>query len=480
MDKAFDTILEIEVGASLVARNGGGRELYRFECSYCGEEVNLAAAKSLLRSPHFRHRHGNNDTECENYLGEHRDLSWESGSRKSNRENTTLFYHSNNRVFSFGIRFSEKEIKEYEQHSASVEILTASPTRIVESKKINHLNFFGDETNYIPVSIYSERYQIRTTTNRQLRTFKFLKSDDTPTFFKVQGNDDNYKARLVSDSTLFTSVRYFAVLHNRMSYPKLNRNLPSKIHIAKHFKFETMGRKFVGMEVIIESNTREIEDLLHSWGYGLEASETLTLLWPPAKYCDEKHKIVSEKAYVYSSFELQAHGNINVQSASINKLNGGVSAIAVKPNTKIYRRNAEIVIDTDRQENTDIISFSLAMKTAKQLVIPDDKSQYILFDKYGTTTLKHGQHVWLTQSSEIKMYDSSYLTGRWFLPPATSLTGELLLEDILKHNKHEVEFRADDFLHCALSVTVSNYLEECSGKKTINAVARQWILEESL
>ena len=69
MQKAYDTFLQSEVSASLAAK-AGSFEPYRYECAHCGEEVRLAAVGSISMVPHFRHRSGNSDVECELYLGQ--------------------------------------------------------------------------------------------------------------------------------------------------------------------------------------------------------------------------------------------------------------------------------------------------------------------------------------------------------------------------------------------------------------------------
>lgn len=61
-------MLQTEVLAKEAAESGS-TEQYRYECSCCGEEVYIAAAHSTSMVAHFRHRSGNNDVECENYLG---------------------------------------------------------------------------------------------------------------------------------------------------------------------------------------------------------------------------------------------------------------------------------------------------------------------------------------------------------------------------------------------------------------------------
>ena len=85
MRKAYDTFLQSEVYADLAAKNGGS-EPYRYECAYCGEEVRIAAVSSVSMIAHFRHRSGNNDVDCENYLGQYGAISIDSHSRKSRNE----------------------------------------------------------------------------------------------------------------------------------------------------------------------------------------------------------------------------------------------------------------------------------------------------------------------------------------------------------------------------------------------------------
>ena len=54
MHKAYDTILQSEVSADLVAQSDELNDPYRFECSCCGEEVILAAPYSNFMVPSFQ------------------------------------------------------------------------------------------------------------------------------------------------------------------------------------------------------------------------------------------------------------------------------------------------------------------------------------------------------------------------------------------------------------------------------------------
>lgn len=68
MIQAFDVLLQIPVTADIAAKNRID-EPFRYECLCCGEEVYIAATNSTKKAPHFRHRRGNSDRECELYLG---------------------------------------------------------------------------------------------------------------------------------------------------------------------------------------------------------------------------------------------------------------------------------------------------------------------------------------------------------------------------------------------------------------------------
>lgn len=68
MQKAFDTLLQTVVPADIASMNKAD-ESFRYECMCCGEEVTLAAKNSYYKVAHFKHKSGNNDKECEHYIG---------------------------------------------------------------------------------------------------------------------------------------------------------------------------------------------------------------------------------------------------------------------------------------------------------------------------------------------------------------------------------------------------------------------------
>ena len=86
MLKAYDTLLETSVSADTAAANSDN-EAFRYECLFCGEEVFLAAQDSAYKATHFRHRSGNNDKECELYLGQYGMLTPSSANRNKRQDN---------------------------------------------------------------------------------------------------------------------------------------------------------------------------------------------------------------------------------------------------------------------------------------------------------------------------------------------------------------------------------------------------------
>lgn len=474
MHKAYDTILQSEVSAVLAARNGGF-EPYRYECACCGEEVYVAAAQSTRMVAHFRHRSGNNDVECENYLGQYGVINIDSRSRRSKRERVEFYFDNRNKNFRLGLRFNSNEIKSYEQRNVDFEIRTMDSEVPLYTLPINSINFAPDVLTLISLTSFSYNYYLSNTLNGIKRKHGFLKSGNTPTFFKVQGNDNDFKAKLVRSDVLFTNVLYFVVF--RIQYPPPQGILQSnEIVLSDRFRFETMGSKFLGMTLSILRKTARIDTLLKSWGYQLENSETLTLLWPPAPIIDDTSLVTLDNAFLFTSFELQAHGNINVHSEDIFKVNHRISRIFVKPKTKVCKKNVEIAIDKVEQANGAYNDLALHMSYSDCFRVPDDSS-YFLFNRSGVIPLKSGQVVFLTPESMIKRYENNYLTNVICPCRQKKWTDGKLLNDILMHYKRMEELDLNLFASLELSDTSSQYINKCKASGAINSFVKQLIIE---
>lgn len=477
MRKAYDTILQSEVSANLVAKSGGF-EPYRYECACCGEEVYIAAAHSTSMVPHFRHRSGNNGVECEKYLGKYGAISIDSCSRKSNRERVDFYFEKNTKIFSLGLRFSDDEIKAYEQYNVFFELRSSAAEQTFFTLPINSMNFVPEVPTLIHINKFSFSYFLSNTLNGTKRKYDFFKSDNKPVFFKLLGNDSDYKAKLVRSAVLYTNVSYLVVFQSQYLVSQEVR-FSNEVFVEDTFPFETMGKKFLGRVLTIKNKTTQIENLLLSWGYQLEASETLTLLWPPAAQVNDVSVIDSSYAFLYSSFELQAYGNINVHSEDIYRVTNEVSKVLIKPKTKVFKKNAEITIDKGDQHPYGFDEISLKESTASTYTVPDDNT-YFLFNRSGVKRLSKGQSVSLTPQGEIRRYYYGYLKDRIYPRQKEELTGEYLLDDILSHYRRTEAFDKSVFNLCVLSKTASQYIEKCEASGLINTVAKQFIEEGRL
>ena len=65
--------------------------------------------------PHFRHRRGNNDTDCEKYLGQPGALEHYLSLRKSSQDNVDFFLNIDRLTFEIGVSFGEEEISKGEE-----------------------------------------------------------------------------------------------------------------------------------------------------------------------------------------------------------------------------------------------------------------------------------------------------------------------------------------------------------------------------
>ena len=112
MDKAFDSVFQREVDALELSKSI--EPLYgtqfRYQCLCCGEEVFLAAAESSEKSPHFRHRRGNNDIECERYLGQPGALEHYVSIRKHTMDSIGFCFNIDHMTFEISLTLSDKDI----------------------------------------------------------------------------------------------------------------------------------------------------------------------------------------------------------------------------------------------------------------------------------------------------------------------------------------------------------------------------------
>ena len=479
MQKAYDTFLQSEVSADLAAKSNG-LEPYRYECVRCGEEVRLAAASSLSMVPHFRHRSGNNDVECENYFGQYGAISTDPKSRKSKSERAEFYFDMRTKMFYLGLRLNDNEITSYEELSTTFELRTSVQEQAFYSLLINNRNFAPNAPTMIPLKRFSNNYFLSNTLNGIKRKYEVFNSinTNTPTFFKIQGHDDNFKAKLVRSAVLYTNVQYFVAFQNQYATP-YEPNLLGEVDVDDTFQFETMGRKFLGIVLSFKSETDHLKSWLASWGYRLEASETLTLLWPPAAQVDEISVIGADYAFLFSSFELHAHGNINIHSEDFEAITTNLSKVSVNTQIKLCKKNVEIVIEKKELHPIGFDNLQIEIRYENVYAFSDDRNHFF-FSHSGVTPMSKGQSLLLTPGSAIRCYRLNYLCGCIHPRQQNELFGAQLLNDLLVHYRRTEKFDINDFDSCDLSATAFQYIEKCEESGLINSAAKQFIMERRL
>lgn len=477
MRKAYDTILSDYVDADTAAKSGGF-EPYRYECACCWEEVHVCAADSQNQATHFRHRSGNNNVECENYLGNHSAIISNALSRRNARDKIEFYFSSTTKMFSIGVKFNAEEIAAYEQSVASFQVRNAFAAKPAISIPIRGSRFLPDISELIPLNEFSWGYYVSSTNDSKERKYEVFRKDGRgnlyPSFFKIQanGDDSSFQAKLVRTDTLYTNTTYLMVF----THQYYTLSFKKDVRIGKEIRFRTMGRDFAGVIVTFINKTERVEQQLEALKYKLEANETLALLWPPSPQADDTMFIKTKYAYIFSSFEMQAHGNINIHSEEIVRLGGGVSKIAVNGRTKVYKKNAELLLAKQEDFASEYDVISIAQEISKKFVAPDNGTY--LFNRSGVSIMRKGMSASLTATSEVRHYSFGYLDR--IITAASKLVlwdSERILQDIFMYYRREEAFDWSDFESLDLSSTAFQYIESCGKTRKINSAAKHFIKE---
>lgn len=475
MQKAYDIFLDDYVNAKVAAENIGF-EPYRYKCARCGEEVYLAAADSTSMIPHFRHRSGNSNVECEYYLGQSEVFYTGNFSSKSKKERVEFYFDTNTKIFYLGLSFSEDELSAYDQNSAVFELRVTTQSRPFHSIQINSRFFAAGVQNLIPIEKFSYSYFLSNTLNGEKRKYDLFnnKASDAATFFKMQTGDSSCKSKLVRSCVIYTNVPYLIVFSSQSQHMLMeDYSLPKEIKVDSTFKFDSMGKKFLGKVLTITSKTAQIESLLSSWGYKLENAESLTLLWPPAILSDGVSLIDADSAYLYSTFELEPHSSINVKYEDIEKIDDRLSIVAVKKKTKVYKKNAELTLQTSKHKLENYKSLHVMYKIESKIKIEDASS--FLFNQFGFVPLSKGTIITLTPNSKVKHYLNGYLDWEAVAPVLSDFSKDKFLQDALMYYKRTEPFDLGDFNELNLSPTAFQYIEDCKKTGFVNSAVKNLI-----
>lgn len=480
MRNAYDTMLSDCVDAKTAAKYGGF-EPYRYKCACCWQEVRLCAADSKNQATHFRHHNGNNNVECENYLGNRSAIISNALSRENARDKIEFYFSNTTKLFYICVKFNTEEIAAHEQSGASFEVRIAPSSPPTISVPIRNIRFLPDVPELIPILEFSWEYYASITNDTKRRKYEVFYKDvrDTlyPSFFKIQADSDgnNFQAKLVRTKMLYTNTPYL-IIFTHQYYPLSFQNDVEDVKMGEVINFRTMGRDFSGVVVTFINKTSNIEQQLATWKYTLEANETLSLLWPPSPQADGTLLIKENFAYIFSSFEIQAHGNINVHTENIIRLGDGVSRISINGRTKVYKKNAELQLDKYKRLVREYDSISVTHAVAKRYVASNNETY--LFNRSGVMAMNNGMATSLTLASEVRHYTFGYLDYiLTAIKNGASQDGGNLLGNILKYYKREEDFDWNDYDSLNLSPTAFEYIKLCEKSGRINAAAKHFIEE---
>ena len=462
MLSAFDTLLQTVVSANIAAANSDN-EAFRYECLCCGEEVFLAAQDSIYKATHFRHRSGNNDKDCELYLGQYGLVPTSPSSRNKRTERVEFYYQNLHKAFYMSFRFNDAEITAYENANSCIEIRASRNEKPFFSKKINHTNFADDIPERFMLEVNASPYFISNTANNIKREYRLF-GDIGPTFFKIQGEEPDFTAKYIKSNSLYTNVKYFIAWPGRNTAQIYLEKMPG-VQIDDFLQFRTMNNCTVwALVATFTDKNPQLDALLQSWGYDLNTSEQLTLLWPPAFENDETLHISSNTIYVFSSFVLQASGNTNTASNTIHKLDDGITRIEVKDKLRILKKNAEMSVEV-KTFTDEIPAHSICKTTAKKFVVPD-KGTFYCYSSKGVEKLIPGQKVFLTETSTVVEYCGNYISAIITLPREEEQSLSRKMQDALSYYWVSIPFEKEIEDHYPESI--STYLRESKAKGRIN------------
>ncbi|MCM1272123.1 MAG: hypothetical protein NC225_05075 [Clostridium sp.] len=470
MQVAYDTFLQSKVFATQNCLD----EPYRYVCTYCGEEVFIAAKDSNSMVAHFRHRSGNNDVDCDKYLGKFGSVSVKSESQKSDREKVEFYFNNTTKCFTIGIRFSENEILEYEGKNAVLEISIRRDAKPFFSQKINSANFPTDDAKLVVLETFSPVYFISNSFSHNKKPYMIFREKE-PSFFKIKGKEQEFNAKLVRSDALYTGVRYFVALAGSNRVQLKLRKL-SGIYIEQEFDFMFIEKHIWASVIMIKNKTTEIDDALAQWNYTLDTSEAIMLLWPPSYEIDDINFICANEAFLSSSFQLQPCRNINTDFDSIQAIDSNITKVTVDKHIKISRKGAEIEINA-RNSNLLLKQNNVGEQFVEKFTVPKE-NRYYLFSDSGVRELTYGENVVLTGNSYICEYSNGCLIRIIKTVEDSELKGEELFIDIIKHYKVFEPYKgicADgkpDF--------IVNYINSCKKTGIINSLVKKYIEESKL
>lgn len=476
MDKAFDVILQSKIDAAVVAKTSyyttGDR--FRYQCLCCGEEVYLAAAGSNERSPHFRHRKGNNDKDCEQYLGQFGAVEHYVSIRKNKPEHIEFYFNKERMTYEVGVAFSAEELRDYEQNKYNLAISAKICAEPFLSVPVNKTVFAPSENRYFTLSVYSNNYYVCFGANKKVYSYlDVIKRDGRLNIFKVRLQDK--RAKCHRTDLLYTETTYIAISEDENIIREL-KGFDNSVFVEDQFNFYTSGIDFYGITFSIKYADYFLKLFFQKSGYRIEQSESFDILWPPVFTIDSDYVCTEDKIYISSSFELISNGNTDIDESLIHKVNENLLEISINDSNIIYEKNIDVSIKKSIMQSGDSIYVEPETIYMSKYIVSDIYT-YFLFDSDGCTRLIAGTTIYLSEKDKIIGYKNGHIKEIILGYPLEEESPEKVIFDILKYHPQSEKYVLDELIDVTPSEAAMSYLESCYRSGRINTVVKHYIEE---
>lgn len=477
MNKAFDAIFQEEVDAAVVAKTSyracGDR--FRYQCLCCGEEVYLAAADSTERSPHFRHRKGNNDTECERYLGQPGAIESYVFIRRKNKERIGFCFNIERMTFEVCLYLTSDEMDAYAERQGMFCLYTTYYSQPFITIPISRSVIIPNTCNYYTVCEYSNDYyaSFDCSTTKGIYS-EVMKKNGKLNVYRANQRDEHYKQN--TSDMLYTNTEYIAISESAENIKEL-LSLRSVEIKDDDFSFITANKQFYAVRFEIKYTDYLSKLYFQKYDFQIETSETLDILWPPVFTRDATLVCSADNIYILSSFDLIPHGNIDAEGTEIENCQNGIHKLSVDNRIMIYEKNVETEIVKEKREINEKFPVPPMIIHKDKYIIPDDYD-YFLFDKNGCTRLIEGSKVYLSKDDKIIGYQNGHIKAYILGSSEVMYTTKDILNDILKYHPQSEPFDMDEFMDIDADETILAYLEKCYRCGVINSVAKRYIMEK--
>lgn len=248
-------------------------------------------------------------------------------------------------MFEVGILLAVDEIIECESRNEKILLRDKYYSAPFYSVSVNRRNFVGGERFFAPLKVFSTNYAVVLSEKNYIRMYKeVFAPGNRLNFYKVSGQSDRYRARRIGTKIVYTETRYFVVSEDERCINALC-NLINCVDIEEKFDFQTMNRRFYALTMRFTAKDYNVSRVLLDSEYQLEYAEKAVVLWPPMITCDDQILCEADKLYLHTSFELLSHGNINCDDGFIDNMGNGLYQVQVDDDIKIFRKNAELIIN---------------------------------------------------------------------------------------------------------------------------------------